>query len=213
MKLMKDYIAIVDYGMGNLGSIANMLKKIKAEAIITSDRATIEMACKLILPGVGAFDGGMRNLQERNLVEILNRKVLQEETPILGLCLGMQLFTQKSEEGSLPGLGWISAKTIRFTVTPTYPHLKIPHMGWNEIAIRHPHPVWGELLTNDEESRFYFVHSYHVVCDSPENILATSNYGIDFVAAVINKNIIGTQFHPEKSHIFGMKLLKGFINL
>jgi glutamine amidotransferase len=202
-----DMIAIVDYGMGNLGSIANMLKKVGAQSKITSDPQAIEAAEKLILPGVGAFDNGMKNLTQRGLVELLNLQVLQRKKPILGLCLGMQLFTRASEEGQRQGLAWVNAQTVRFKFDETNAHLKVPHMGWNTLRINRPHPLLADLET---DARFYFVHSYHLLCNDPENVLATTTYGYDFASIVAQDNILGAQFHPEKSHKFGMKLLKNF---
>ncbi len=201
-------IVVVDYGIGNLGSIVNMLKKVGAEAAVTSHTAVIENADKLILPGVGAFDNGMTKLSELGLVPILNDKVIRQKTPILGLCLGMQLFTQRSEEGKSPGLGWIEAETIRFRFDKTRPSLKIPHMGWNYITIKQPSRIFDEMY---EEPRFYFVHSYHLVCKNEQDVLATTFYGYEFVSVVMRENIIGMQFHPEKSHKFGMKLFKNFV--
>jgi glutamine amidotransferase len=201
-------IVIIDYGMGNLGSVANMLKKIGAKPVITSDIATIEKADKLILPGVGAFDNGMQRLDELGLTSVLNAKVLQARTPILGLCLGMQLFTKSSEEGVLPGLGWINAETIRFHFAQDENDLKIPHMGWNSIQITNASPIWEEMYP---DARFYFVHSYHVRCSNEQDVTATTRYGYEFAAAVMRENIVGTQFHPEKSHKFGMKLLRNFV--
>jgi glutamine amidotransferase len=203
-------ITILDYGMGNLGAIANMLKKIGTQAIITSNSEDIMNAGKLILPGVGAFDNAMSNLKSRGLIDILNRKVLEEKTPLLGICLGMQLLSQKSEEGNLAGLGWIDAETKKFDFThlPSEKTLKIPHMGWNTISIRQDSPLFDEMFP---ENRFYFVHSFHVVCQHPEDILTTTLYGYDFVSSVAKGNIWGVQFHPEKSHKFGMKVLKNFV--
>jgi glutamine amidotransferase len=201
-------IVIIDYGMGNLGSIFNMLKKVGAKAIISSDISMIERADKLILPGVGAFDNGAKNLNELGFTPILNRKVLQEKTPILGLCLGMQLFTRRSKEGNLPGLGWVEADTVRFRFDQAQTGLKIPHMGWNLIQVKQPSPICKGL--SGEDVRFYFVHSFHCVCDNPDNVLATTVYGYEFPSAIIKENIVGTQFHPEKSHKFGMQLLRNF---
>ena len=201
-------IVIVDYGMGNLASIANMLKKVGAEGIISSDSTTIAGAEKLILPGVGSFDTGMHNLSERGLVPVLNARVLKDTVPILGLCLGLQLFTERSEEGRLPGLGWIKGETVRFKVEGAHERLKIPHMGWNTIEPLRQHPLLNGL---DEEPRFYFVHSYHVVCADPEDILAWTRYGYDFPSIVVRGNVVGVQFHPEKSHKFGMQLLRNFV--
>jgi glutamine amidotransferase len=202
-------ITIIDYGMGNLGSIANMLRKIGADSVIASDPAIIERAQKLILPGVGAFDSGMANLNERNLVDILNKKVLLDKIPILGLCLGMQLLTQKSQEGKSQGLGWIEAETVKFGFNPKETGLKIPHMGWNNIQVYREHPLFARL---DKDSRFYHVHSYHVLC-SESDVIATTFYGYSFVSAIARGNILGVQFHPEKSHKFGISLLKNFVEL
>ncbi|MCJ7529980.1 MAG: imidazole glycerol phosphate synthase subunit HisH [Anaerolineales bacterium] len=201
-------IVVIDYGMGNLGSVANMLKKVGAKAVISSDPAIIEKAEKLILPGVGAFDNGMRKLNDRGLTPILAGKVVEEKTPILGFCLGMQLFTRSSEEGVLPGLGWIDATTVRFRFTQDQGDLKIPHMGWNHITIKSPSPLLEDMYPN---ARFYFVHSYHVVCRDEENVAATTLYGHEFTSAVVRGNIAGTQFHPEKSHRFGMKVFRNFV--
>jgi imidazole glycerol-phosphate synthase subunit HisH len=203
-------IVIIDYGMGNLGSIANMLKKIGARVIISSDPAVIESADKLILPGVGSFGNGMRCLAERDLIQLLNKTVLEAKKPILGLCLGMQLFTKSSEEGGLSGLGWLNAETVRFKFDGNNQKLKVPHMGWNTIEPAQPHCLFTGM---DPGMRFYFVHSYHVVCEDQSNILARANYGFDFAAMVVQENIIGAQFHPEKSHKFGMQLLTNFMEL
>ena len=201
-------IAIIDYGMSNLGSIRNMLEKIGAPSEITSSAAVIERATKLILPGVGSFGRAMQNLGSLGLIPVLNRRVLDEGVPILGICLGMQLLSRRSEEGAASGLGWIEADTVRFRFDgPSDASLKIPHMGWNTIALAQPHPLFEGLA---EASRFYFVHSYHVRCQNPQNVLATARYGLDFHAAVVQRNIAGTQFHPEKSHRFGLRLLRNF---
>jgi glutamine amidotransferase len=200
-------VIIVDYGMGNLGSIENMLKKVGIEAVVSSDKTMIKKADKLILPGVGAFDNGMKNLTERGLIPLLNEKALQEKTPILGLCLGMQLFTRHSEEGKLPGLGWMDAETVSFKFGGANANLKVPHMGWNTIQICQPHPLFVEM---DTETRFYFVHSYHVICRDTTAVLAQTDYGYVFTSAIAKENILGVQFHPEKSHKFGLKLFKNF---
>ena len=203
-------IVIIDYGMGNLGSILNMLKKIGAEAIISSNITEIEKAKKLILPGVGAFDSGMKNIMGLGLVSVLNERVLRGKIPLLGICLGMQLLTRRSEEGTLQGLGWFDADTLKFKFDKVQNGLRIPHMGWNYINVEKKHSLLNDL---GENPRFYFVHSYHVVCDKVEDILATTSYGYDFTYAIIRDNIFGVQFHPEKSHKYGMKLLKNFIEL
>jgi glutamine amidotransferase len=152
----------------------------------------------------------MTKLNDLGLIDILGIKVFRDRIPILGLCLGMQLFTQKSEEGNLPGLGWIEAETVKFRFDKDQPGLKIPHMGWNSIKIKRPIRIFDDMY---EEPRFYFVHSYHVVCNNDRDVLATTYYGYEFASALMRENIVGTQFHPEKSHKFGMKLLKNFVEL
>ena len=200
-------ITIVDYGMGNLGSIYNMLRRIGETSIITGNPEIIYKASKILLPGVGAFDTAMVRINESGLREVLDRKVLIEAVPILGICLGMQLFTRSSEEGKLPGLSWIAGSTKRF---PAAPGLKIPHMGWNVVV-----PSSQSALTKDlpEDSRFYFVHSYYVQVDNGQDSILKSTHGITFDAAVQYNNIFGAQFHPEKSHKFGQKLLENFARL
>ena len=200
---------IVDYGMGNLRSILNMLKKIGTQAVISSDPDTIGQAHRLILPGVGSFDRGMQHIQQAGLAPLLNEKVLNEQTPILGICLGMQLLTRRSEEGHLPGLGWIDAETVRFQFSERHETLKVPHMGWNTAAVARDESLFQGLING--RTRFYFVHSYHVVCDHACDVLARTDYGFPFVASIQHGHIMGTQFHPEKSHTYGMRLLKNFV--
>lgn len=202
-------IVIVDYGMGNLGSILNMLKKIGAPAAkISSDAKDIEQAEKLILPGVGAFDTGMQHLRATGLIPLLNEKVLKAKTPTLGVCLGMQLMTKVSEEGELPGLGWFDAETIRFRFDSRQTGLKVPHMGWNTINVKREGVLFRDMHPN---ARFYFVHSYHFVAHDPSDVLTTTDYGYEFVSAIQRDHIMAAQFHPEKSHKFGMKLYKNFV--
>jgi glutamine amidotransferase len=200
-------ISVVNYGMGNLGSVVNMFKRIGIPAEIVDDPAKLATATKILLPGVGAFDQAMKRINECGFREVLDQKALIEKVPVLGICLGMQLLTRGSEEGQLPGLSWIAADTIRF---PSIQGLKVPHMGWNLVQ-----PVTPSALTMNlpEESRFYFVHSYRVHVDHEENSILKCTYGITFDAAIQNKNIYGTQFHPEKSHKFGMTLLENFARL
>jgi glutamine amidotransferase len=203
-------IAIIDLDTGNLGSMQNMIKKINMNAIITSRADEIEKADKLIFPGVGAFDSSIENLSNSDLLPVLEQKVLSKRTPILGVCLGMQLFTLESEEGQKAGLGWINATTVKFEVRGGDNALKIPHMGWNTLKVRRK----NQLLDNiSDNSRYYFVHSYYVRCNNEEDVLAVANYGYDFTAVIQKDNIYGVQFHPEKSHKFGMQILKNFLEL
>jgi imidazole glycerol-phosphate synthase subunit HisH len=201
-------IAIVDYGMGNLGSIANMLRFIGAPSIITSRPDEILGADRLILPGVGHFAAGMRALEERGLVPVLQEKVIGRGAPVLGICLGMQLLTRESEEGHVPGLGWIDGRTVRFRFGGGDARTRVPHMGWNAVRVLRGSALFPEGPAT--EARFYFVHSYYVECREPGAVLATTRYGEDFVSAVEKGNVMGAQFHPEKSHRFGMALLRGF---
>jgi glutamine amidotransferase len=199
---------IIDYGMGNLGSIANMLKQIGVQAEVTNDPKRIESAERLILAGVGAFDQGMQRLNDLNLIPLMKRKVLEEKTPFIGICLGMQLLSRRSEEGHLPGLGWLDAETLRFHFDGSPLRLRVPHMGWNEIEIRKQHPLFVDL---GEEPRFYFVHGYYVNCLDSEAVLATTDYGLPFHSILGKGNILGTQFHPEKSHRYGRTILDNFV--
>jgi len=202
-------IAVINYKMGNLESVHNMLKRIGAVAAITADVAEIKAAEKLILPGVGAFDAGMENLRDLGLLEVIREKAVAKQTPILGICLGMQLLTKKSEEGSKEGIGLIDAETKKFDFKAIDQDLKIPHMGWNTVKVKNETGLFKGL---EEDCRFYFVHSYHVVCNDQADVLAVTNYGYDFVSAVGKGNILGVQFHPEKSHRFGMELLNNFVH-
>jgi imidazole glycerol-phosphate synthase subunit HisH len=200
-------IVIVDYGMGNLGSIKNMLKKAGFPSVISNDPLEIETAEKIILPGVGAFDTGIRNLQDNGLIPLLNKKAMVEKVPVLGLCLGAQLITNGSEEGKLPGLGWVEGETVRFHFENMDQNLKIPHMGWNVLQIVKDHPYLHGL---PEDQRFYFVHSYHLVCKDQAEVIANTTYGYTFSSIIGRENVIGMQFHPEKSHKFGLQVLRNF---
>ena len=199
-------VTIVDYGLGNLGSIANMLKRIGTESQVTSNPAVIAQANRLILPGVGHFDRAMEQLEKSQLREVLDQKALDEGVPVLGICLGMQLLTCESEEGLRPGLGWVPAKTLRFEPNANR-RVKVPHMGWNIVERSSPSRLTDGFTG---ETRFYFVHSYYVRVDHEQNSILKSWHGVHFDAAIQHKNIIGVQFHPEKSHSFGMELLGKF---
>jgi len=201
-------IVIVDYGVGNVGSVLNMLRKVGARARVSGAAADIEAANKLILPGVGHFGRGMTQLAETGLIPTLEEQVLFRRKPVLGICLGMQMMTRGSEESDVPGLGWVDAFTHRF---PEAPGLRVPHMGWNVVRPS----VNAHLFERDaaEAERFYFVHSYYVRAADPAHVAATCRYGCDFVAAFEAGNLFGVQFHPEKSHLFGMGLLRKFVAL
>jgi glutamine amidotransferase len=203
-------IVIIDYKIGNLGSLINMLKKTGDHDIeISSERGTILNSNILILPGVGSFDKGMENLQQNNLISILNEAVIEKKIPIIGICLGMQLFGSTSEEGKSKGLGWIDM-TLKKFIFDNKRNLKVPHMGWN--IINSNNTFCDKLLTGLESfNKFYFVHSYYAVCNNKEDILSITNYGFDFVSAVRKDNIYGFQFHPEKSHKYGCVILTNLI--
>jgi glutamine amidotransferase len=204
-------ITIVDYEMGNLGSIQNMFRYIGVESKIESDPDRIKDASKILLPGVGSFDMAINKIREKGLDEVLNEKALKEQIPVLGICLGMQLLTERSEEGELDGLGWIPSKTMRFK-NRIDSKLKVPHMGWNIVTAREKNPLI-QGFDKFDEARFYFVHSYFVKVNNEENSILKTEYGLEFDSAISKDNIFGTQFHPEKSHKFGMKLFENFARL
>jgi glutamine amidotransferase len=195
--------------MGNLGSIQNMLRKLGVEGVRTSDPMEISQADRLILAGVGSFDRAMDRLEHSGLVEVLNEEVVQRGVPILGVCLGMQLMARSSHEGTRSGLGWLDAEVVRFDFHEQQP-LPIPHMGWEIVEPIRPSPLLDPAM---QEPRFYFSHAFHLECGDASDIAAIARYGYDFVAAIHHKNILGTQFHPEKSHVFGLDLYQRFINL
>lgn len=203
-------ICIVDYGAGNLKSILNMFNKVGADAIISNNPSEILKANKLLLPGVGHFDYGMKMLRESNLIEVLNSKVLIEKVPILGICLGSQLLGESSEEGTTAGLGWIPMISKKFDHSGLTDEYKIPHMGWNQVQFGKEIPLFNEM---ENPSRFYFAHSYYLEPNSAEGVIGITNYGKDFCTVVQKENIIGLQFHPEKSHRFGKKVLSNFNQL
>jgi glutamine amidotransferase len=206
---IKQKIVVIDYGVGNLGSVLNMLKKVGATNIKLSNKESdILSADKIILPGVGAFDHGMRKLRENGIDEILRQVALEQTAEVMGICLGMQLLTEGSEEGKLPGLGLISGVAKKFD-KERYKHLKIPHMGWNIVNPKKKHYILENL---PQESRYYFVHSYYVSCNDSDDILMTTQYGNEFVSSFQKNNIIGCQFHPEKSHRFGIQLFSNFVH-
>ncbi|RZQ56290.1 imidazole glycerol phosphate synthase subunit HisH [Pseudidiomarina tainanensis] len=203
-------ITIINYGMGNLGSISNMFRYIGVESKVTSNLDEIRDAEKILLPGVGAFDAAMTKVNESGIREVLDYKTLEEKVPVLGICLGMQLLTARSDEGKLAGLGYIDAETKAFRgrIEREY---RVPHMGWNVVNSNFERQCsLVDGFQNLDEVRFYFVHSYFVEVHSSENSLMTCDYGLKFDCGIIKDNIMGVQFHPEKSHKFGMRLLKNF---
>jgi glutamine amidotransferase len=200
-------IVAIDLGVGNLGSLANVLRRIGHVGEITHEAKAIEQADRLILPGVGAFDPAANALDTLGIREILKRKVIDDRTPILGICLGMQLLLERSEEGNARGLGWIRGNVRRFSFDGVRARLKVPHMGWNTVSPRGDSPLFAGSANN----RFYFVHSYFVDCDDPNDIAGTTRYGVDFVAAVTRHNVMGVQFHPEKSHSAGQNVIARFL--
>ena len=201
-------ITIVDYGMGNLGSMLNMFKRIGASACIEADPDLLRRSEKLVLPGVGAFDAAMERINEvPGLREVLDHKAQVECVPILGVCLGMQLLTCASDEGALPGLAWIPGRAHRF---PKREGLKVPHMGWNVAHSKTPSPLTTGVGT---EPRYYFVHSYYVEVDDDAHSLMRTYHGLEFDSAIGAGSIYGVQFHPERSHRFGMQVLKNFSSL
>ncbi len=200
-------IAIIDYGVGNLGSIQNMLRRTGHKAEVTGDPCVLEKAGKLILPGVGAFDAGMTALRETGLIDVLSDRVLNHKIPVLGVCLGMHLLFGRSEEGELEGLRWLPGEVVRFRQPAGGGKLPVPHMGWNFVR---PTPGKQIFANGQATLRFYFVHSYYVTGCAEEHVAGTTLYGTEFVSAVESENIWGSQFHPEKSHKYGIQLLGNF---
>ena len=201
-------IVIVDYGMGNIHSVARKIKLLGFEYCVSARVEDVLSADRIILPGVGHFGKAMQNLKELNLIESLNEAVLIKKTPILGICLGMQLMARSSEEGNSIGLGWFDAEVVPFTVSDTF-KFKVPHTGWNSIQKQKESSINKGL--SDEES-FYFVHSFHFLCTEKLDILHTTTYDYEFTSAIEKENILGVQYHPEKSHEAGLTLLKNFIS-
>jgi imidazole glycerol-phosphate synthase subunit HisH len=204
---MTKNVTIIDYGVGNTLSVQAALEQLNYEVTVSSDEKDLRAADALILPGVGAFEVAIRNLKKNNLVPLLHTLVMEEKKPILGICLGMQLLATTSEENGIhEGLGWIPGTVRKFTPDPS---IRVPHVGWNDVTINKTAPLFSRL---NGAPNFYFDHSYHFDCADSADIAATCNYGGPIVAAVKRNNIHGVQFHPEKSQVTGLKLLRGFMN-
>jgi len=202
-------ITVVDYGAGNIGSVLNMIRKVGGQAVASGQSDELLKAEKILLPGVGSFDNAMSRLKNLALIEVLQERA-EAGVPFFGICLGMQLLSNNSEEGTLPGLGLIPGSVRRFKFDAEQAHLKIPHMGWNRAEPLREHSLCKGL---ENDARFYFVHSYFYECENPEHVLFKSTYGSDFASGIQRENVMGVQFHPEKSHRYGMQLLKNFIEL
>lgn len=201
-------ILVLDYGMGNVGSILNMLRHIGANADVATEPEHLDDARGIILPGVGHFDRAMENLTWSGMADALKHVVSNRALPVLGICLGMQLMCKSSEEGSVAGLGLVNAHVRRFKFSCDS-GLKVPHVGWNKVLVQREGTVLGDLV--DHSARYYFVHSYCVSCENSEDIIGNTHYGVDFVSAFQHENITGVQFHPEKSHKYGMQLFENFV--
>ncbi len=206
---MGQNILIIDYGMGNLHSIKKKLDRLNVHAQVSSDELTILKADKLILPGVGHFSKAMKNISELGILDAINYAVMDKQKPILGICLGMQLMTNKSEEGNANGFGWFDADVVKFERDPNL-KFKIPHIGWNQLTLKKESSLFSDIHTDSE---FYFVHSYHVKLHDANDALSETEYGISFTSAIQKNNIFGVQFHPEKSHDAGEQLIKNFVDI
>lgn len=203
-------IAIIDYGLGNVKAFANVFNKLNTPYIIARDKSDLKKASKLILPGVGSFDFAMQSLDSSGMKEDLDDLVLNRNLPLLGVCVGMQMLALSSEEGKLPGLGWIDGNVKKFDPDLLENNTMLPHMGWNDVISVENEKLFSGI---DSDSQYYFLHSYYFHCNRKENILALTDYGMEFASAVKSKNIFGVQFHPEKSHHWGVQLLKNFSTL
>ncbi len=200
-------ITIIDYGVGNIFAFQNVYKRLNIPTKIAKSVSDLENAKKIILPGVGAFDYAMQRLNASGMREKLDELVLDKKVPVLGICVGMQMMGNKSDEGLMEGLKWINAEIIKFDESLIKQRTKLPHMGWNDVVMVKNNILFDEL---DEQSIFYFLHSYYFKCNHQEDVIATTNYGISFTSAVNANNIFGIQFHPEKSHRYGEQLLNNF---
>jgi len=203
-------ISIIDYGLGNIQAFVNVYKRLHIPVSVAKTAEDFSAATKLILPGVGAFDHAMTRLNASGMREKLDERVQGNGVPVLGICVGMQMLADGSDEGVLPGLGWIPGRVRSFASNPASSQLALPHMGWNDVT---PSPNAALFSGFDDDARFYFLHSYFFECQQADHAAASATYGLDFTCAVAAKNVYGVQFHPEKSHHFGVNLLKNFAEL
>jgi glutamine amidotransferase len=203
-------ITIIDYGLGNIKAFGNVYKQLNIPYVIAKNAKELHGATKIILPGVGAFDHAMNQLQKTGMRETLDELVLEKKIPVIGICVGMQMLAKSSDEGVLPGLGWINGSVKKFDENIIKYATHLPHMGWNDVEAVQKNPI---LTSLEDNAKFYFLHSYYFHCNNPENVIAVADYGIKFSCAVNKENIYGVQFHPEKSHKFGIQILKNFADL
>lgn len=203
-------IVIINYGLGNLNAFVNIFKKLDIPVKIATQASDLEGATKIVLPGVGAFDHAMMKLNESGMRETLDDLVLNKKVPVIGICVGMQILSKSSDEGELPGLGYIDGQVRKFDTSTFKQKTRLPHMGWNDIVPKPGHSLFRDL---DKDPLYYFLHSYYFECNKNEDAIAHADYGSEFVCAVNNENIYGVQFHPEKSHHYGVQLLKNFAEL
>lgn len=203
-------ITIIDYGLGNIKAFVNVYERLNIPVSVAKTADDLRAATKIILPGVGAFDNAMSKLNSSGMRETLDELVLDHQLPVIGICVGMQMLAQSSDEGMLPGLRWIAGTVKMFDASVLNSKTHLPHMGWNTI---HPNSANPLLVNFNNNSRFYFLHSYYFQCNNPNDTIATTEYGIQYTSALNHKNIYGVQFHPEKSHQWGIQLLKNFADL
>ncbi|MGV3684501.1 MAG: imidazole glycerol phosphate synthase subunit HisH [Daejeonella sp.] len=203
-------INIINYGLGNIKAFANIFKQLHVPFVIVSKEAEFQDVTKLVLPGVGAFDHAMNQLQKSGMREKLDEFVLEKSLPVIGVCVGMQMLANSSEEGQLPGLGWVDGVVKKIDETTLTSTTHLPHMGWNDIKVTKENKLLNGL---ENKSKFYFLHSYYFHCNNLDDSISTSTYGSEFTCAINVRNIYGVQFHPEKSHMYGIKLLENFANI
>lgn len=203
-------IVLIDYGLGNLNSFLNVFKRVNIDARLAKNSSDLDGATKLILPGVGAFDHAMEKLNGSGMRDKLDKLVLEEKIPVVGICVGMQILGKASEEGKLSGLGWIDGDVEKFDERTIQYKTKLPHMGWNDVNVKRENPLFSKL---GNDALFYFLHSYYFKCNNQDDILATADYGVEFSCVINSGNIYGVQFHPEKSHHYGEQLLYNFATL